>query len=94
MKPPKDYRWNYPVDIFTKWRRRYFYFCSTWRSPSPNTISEYFESRFVRLEFTGDEKFNMAFMRHTGQWCEIFEDFTLDRCIEEIRTNPLFQPAC
>ena len=30
---------------------------------------------------------------HTGQWREIFQDLTLDECIEEIRTNPLFQPA-
>jgi hypothetical protein len=93
-EPPKDYRWNYPVDIFTKWRQRYFYFCSTWRSPHPDAISEYFESRFVRLEFTGDEKFNMAYMRHTGQWWEIFQELTLEDSIHEIRTNPLFQPAC
>ncbi len=27
----KDYQWNYPADVFTKWRQRYFY--STWRFP-------------------------------------------------------------
>ncbi len=67
-EPPKDYEWNYPVDIFTKWYQRYFYFCSTWRCPSPNAISEYFEIRFARLEYAGDEKFNIAYMRYTGQW--------------------------
>ena len=89
--PPKDYEWNYVVDIFTKWYQRYFYFCSTWRSPSPNAISEYFEIRFARLEYAGDEKFNMAYMRYTGQWWEIFQDLTLDGCIEEIRINPLLR---
>jgi hypothetical protein len=93
-EPPKDQRWNYLVDIFTKWHQRYFYFCSTWRSPGPNAISEYFEIKFARLEYAGDDKFHIAFMRHTGQWWEIFQDFTLDECIEEIRTKPLLQPAC
>lgn len=27
--PPKDYQWNYPVDVFTKWHQSNFYFCST-----------------------------------------------------------------
>jgi hypothetical protein len=91
--PPKDYQWNYVVDIFTKWHQRYFYFCSTWRSTSSNAISEYFEIRFARLECAGDDKFNLAYMRHTGQWWEIFQELTLDECMEEMRTNPLFQPA-
>ena len=25
-EPPKDYQWNYPVDIFTRWYQRYFYY--------------------------------------------------------------------
>jgi len=90
-EPPKDHQWNYVVDIFTKWYQRYFYFCSTWRSPHPDSISEYFEIRFARLEYAGDEKFNMAYMRYTGQWWEIFQDLTLDGCIEEIRINPLLR---
>lgn len=63
---PKDYQWNYPVDVFTKWHQRYSYFCSTWRSPGPDAISEFFEIRFARLEYAGNEKFNVAYMRHTG----------------------------
>ena len=89
---PKDYQWNYVVDIFTKWHQRYFYFCSTRRSPSPNVISEYFEIRFARLEYSGDDTFNLAYMRHTGQWWEILQELTLDECIEEIKGNALLRP--
>ncbi len=89
----KDYQWNYVVDLFTKWHQRYFYFCSKWRSPSPKAISEYFEGRFARMEYVGNNKFNMAYMRHTGQWWEIFQDFTLDQCIQEIKENPWFHPS-
>ena len=90
--PPKDHEWNYIVDIFTKWHQRYFYFCSKWRSPVPNAISEFFESRFVRLEYVGKDKFDMAFMRHNGQWIEIFQGLTLEECIEDIKGNSLLQP--
>ena len=90
--PPKDHQWNYIVDIFTKWHQRYFYFCSTYRCPSPNRISEFFESRFARLEFVGNKRFNVSYMRHTGQWWEIFQGLTLEECIEEIRGQELLHP--
>ncbi len=90
--PPKDLAWNYVVDISTKWHQRYFYFCSKWRSTGPNAISEFFEVRFARLEYVGEDKFNVAYMRHTGQWWEIFQELALDECIEEIKGNSLLQP--
>ncbi len=47
------------------------------KTTSGTTISGFFEARFARLEYAGNEKFNMAYKRHTGQWWEIFQDFTL-----------------
>ena len=34
--PPKDPKWNYIIDIFTKWHSSFFYFCSTYACPGPN----------------------------------------------------------
>jgi len=90
--PPKENQGNYAVDIFTKWHQRYFYFCSTWRSPAPDTLSVHFEVRFARLEYVEDDKFNLACTRYSGRWSEIFQDLTLDECIEEIKGDPLLQP--
>mgnify|MGYP000082867997 FL=1 len=90
--PPKDHQWNYIVDIFTKWHQRYFYFCSTYRCPAPNCISEFFESRFARLEFVGNKQFNVSYMRHTGQWWEIYQGLTVEECFEEIRGQELLHP--
>lgn len=92
LPPPKDPRWNYIVDIFTKWHQRYFYFCSKYRCPHTNCITEFFESRFARLEYAGNRKFNLAYMRHTGQWWEIFQEMTLEKCVEEIRDQELLHP--
>jgi len=91
-EPPEDTQWNYIVDIHTKWYGSYFYFCSKYRVPAPNAISEYFEEKFARLEHTGSGKFNLAYMRHTGQWWEIAQGLTLEECLEMIREDPLFQP--
>ena len=66
--PPPDERFNYIVDISTTWHRSFFYFSATYRSPHPDALSPTFEVRFTRLEYVGDDRFNLAYMRHTGKW--------------------------
>jgi hypothetical protein len=92
LPPPKEPKWNYIVEIFTKWHQRYFYFCSQYRCVHPNCISEFFESRFARLEYVGDKKFNVSYMRHTEQWWEILQGLSLDECFEAIREQELLHP--
>lgn len=90
--PPKDTHFNHIVDIYSKWYHSYFYFCATYRCPSPDAISEFFESRFARLEYKGNERFSLSYMRHTGQWVELFTNLTLDECLESIRSEPHYLP--
>jgi len=90
--PPKDKKFNYLVDIYTKWYRNYFYFCSKYLCPHPDAISPSFEDKFARLEYVGKDRFNLSYMRHTGQWWEIFSEITLDECIKEIKEMPHFMP--
>ncbi len=93
VKPPTgDERFNYIVDIYSKWYRNYFYFCSKYACPDPNAISPYFEARFARLEYVGNERFNLAYMRHTGKWWEIYTELSLDECLHAIRDEPHFLP--
>lgn len=90
--PPTDNDWNYLVDIFGKWYHNYFYFCSTYNCPSPNAISPSFEDKFARLEYVGKDSFNIAYMRHTGKWWEIFQGLTLEQCLEEMKNNIILHP--
>lgn len=93
IKPPSENeKFNYIVDIYSKWYRSYFYFCARYRCPSPDRISEYFETRFARLEYVGNERFNLSYMRYTGQWIELFTGESLNDSLEMIKTNPLFTP--
>ena len=90
--PPTDNNWNYLTDISSKWYRSYFYFCATYACPGPNAISPSFDTKFARMEYVGGEKFNLSYMRHTGQWWEIYQDLTMLECIERILNEPHFVP--
>jgi hypothetical protein len=88
--PPEKARWNYPIDISTKWHRSFFYFGSTWASPGPDAISPTFEVGFARLEYIGDRRFNLAYFRHTDEWLQIASGLTLNACLKMIEAGGPF----
>jgi hypothetical protein len=90
--PPEDMRFNYVVDIYMKWYRNYFYFCAKYACPSPEAMSPFFETKFARMEYVGNSQFNLSYMRHTGSWFEIFQNLSVDECLEAIKDLPHFQP--
>jgi hypothetical protein len=90
--PPDHYEFNYIVDITTKWHGRFFYFVSKYASPGPNAISPFFDLPFTRLEYRHNGRFNVAYMRHTGQWWTVYEDLTINGAMETIREQEMFHP--
>jgi hypothetical protein len=92
VKGPEDPRWNYLTDITCKWHRSYFYFVGVWASPGPNAISPSFEAGFARMEYVGDGRFNLSYMRHTDKWWQVEEGLTAHKCLERIRDGGIFQP--
>ena len=90
--PPTDHDFNYLVDIYSKWYRNYFYFCSKYNSPSPNAISPSFETKFARMEYVGNKKFNLSYMRHTGQWLELDTELSISESLELIADGGHFFP--
>lgn len=92
-EPPKDHDFNYIVELYGKWHSRYFYFCAKYACPSPRAISPFFEAKLTRMEYVGNGRFNLAYMRYTGQWCEIEQELTLDEAIESIEKGIWYQPV-
>ena len=90
--PPKGLQLNYLVDITTKWLGSKCYFISIYRSPGPQALSPTFETKFARMEYVGNAKFNLSFMRHTGQWVELYTELSVDECMKAIKDDPWFQP--
>lgn len=90
--PPHKAEFNYLVDLYAKWRGPFFYFYSRYCSPGPRALSPFFESRFARLRYAGNDRFNLAYFRHTGQWWEVAQLLPLEECLAEIRAGGLFTP--
>ncbi len=90
--PPEDLQYNYLTDISSKWYRNYFYFCNRYNCPGPNAIKPYFDDKFARIEYVGNNTYNLSYMRHTGKWHSVFYELKLEECLHEVRENPIFQP--
>ena len=90
--PPEETRFNYIVDIYTKWHHNRFYFCAKYHCPGPNAISPSFESKFARMEHLGSGRFTLAFMRDTGQWVSLHTGLSVDECLSAIKEEPFFFP--
>lgn len=90
--PPENLHFNYIVEIYTKWYRSSFYFCAKYACPSPHAISPFFETKFARMEYVGEDLFNLSYMRHTEKWFEIFQGLSADECLEAVKDDPHFLP--
>ena len=90
--PPKDESFNYIVDIYTKWHKNCLYFRAKYACPGPNALSPFFEDSFTRLAYMANGRFNIAYMRHTGKWQEVFTDLLMEEAFGEIRDHPFFHP--
>jgi len=90
--PPTDNDFNYLVDVYSKWYRNYFYFCSTYNSPHPNAIAPSFDIKWARMEYVGNDKFNGSYLRHTGKWAEVFQDLSILDSLKEITDESYFAP--
>ncbi len=92
IHPNKNKDFNYIIDIYSSWYRNYFYICEKWKSDSEHRIKDEWESKFVRLEFTGENIFTFSYMRHTDTWWVIAENLTKEKCYEMIEKDSAFQP--
>lgn len=90
--PPDSHDFNYIVDLYNLWYRNFFYFCAKYRCPAIDCISEYFEVRYTRIEYTDKDTYTMAYMRHTGKWQVVYTGLSLEECISAVQHEGLFTP--
>lgn len=88
----KHETFNYIIDIFTKWHQNYFYFCAKYCSPDKNSLSATFNTKFARLEYLPSGKYNLCYMRHTGQWWETEKRITQNESFKQIKEGGLYLP--
>lgn len=90
--PPTEARSNYLTDITLKWHGSTLFLVAVYACPGPNALAPSFEDRFARLKPAGRDRFDLAFMRHTGQWVPLYQGLTLDQCLKAIGDDPWFTP--
>ena len=87
---------NYPIDIFGKWRGSKYSFITRYRSGFPDNAGEEFDSAFTRLdhveECLAETRFDIMWRRHTGQWWRLHSSVLLDEALRLIETKPVLQP--
>ncbi len=87
---------NYPIDISGKWRGSKYSFITRYRSGFPGNAGEEFESAFARFdhveELIMENRFDVMWRRHAGQWWRLHSSVTLEEALQLIETEPLLQP--
>lgn len=92
VEPLNEKQFNYITDITFKWLGSKCYFVSVYACPAPNAILPSFETKFARMEYAGNDKFNLSFMRHTGKWVVLYDRRSVDECMKAIQDDPWFVP--
>ena len=92
QQPREDEPFNYISDIGTKWYRHFFYFIATYSCPGPNALSPTFEAKFARMEYIGESKFAMYFMRHNEEWVGVYDALSVDECMIAVQDDSWFHP--
>ena len=60
---------NYCVDILGKWHGNRYRFMQRYRNDRPDRyIEPEFVAPFARLEYIGQDRFDLAYFRHTERW--------------------------
>jgi hypothetical protein len=88
---------NYPIDIFGKWRGSRYSFVTRYRSGFADNADEVFDAAFTRLdhleEGLAETRFDVMWHRHNGEWRRLHSSVTLDQALRLIETEPLLQPV-
>jgi hypothetical protein len=89
-------QFNYPIDIFGKWRGTKYSFITRFRSGHADNVGEEFDSAFTRLDFVEESVseicFDVMWHRHTGQWWRLHSSVPLEDALRLIESEELLQP--
>ncbi len=88
-------QFNYPVDIFGKWRGSSYSFIVRYRSGFPENAGEEFDSAYARLDHLPeypDARFDIMWLRHTGRWWTLHSSVTLEEALHVIETDGVLRP--
>lgn len=88
---------NYPVDLFGRWRGSKYSFITRYRSGFADNLGEEFGQAFARLDHVEERcdsaRFDVMRRWRTGQWRRLHSAVTLEETLRLIEPEPLLQPV-
>ncbi len=78
-------KFNYPIDLYGKWRGGRYRFIERLRSDRRDAIEPEYEYAFARLDYLASDRFDVMWHRHTGQRWRLYHSVSLAEelgCIE------------
>jgi hypothetical protein len=85
-------QFNYPIDIQGKWHGTKYRFLQRYRSGFDENHGEEFDAPFTRLDWTGRDRFDVQWHRHTGEWFRIYQGLALKAALNAIENNEMLLP--
>jgi hypothetical protein len=89
-------QFNYPIDIFGRWRASQYSFITRYRSGHAENAGYEFDSAFTRLdhleEDLGEFRFDVMWHRHTGQWFRLHTCVSLGEALRLVEEDELLWP--
>jgi len=84
--------WNYCIDIQGKWTAGRYRFIQRYRVGSGENAGEEFDAPFARLSRMGVDRFDIDWMRHTGQWWKLYRALSLSEALHTLEHDGTLHP--
>ncbi len=93
LKPiPEPQLYNHCIDVFSKWRGNYLYIKQKFKVGGENRYKDFFDTGIARLEYRGENRFNLSYYRHTGKWepLYMYQDISFEEAKKAILEDSMF----
>jgi hypothetical protein len=88
----KPTQFNYPVDMRGEWRAGRYRFMTRYRSGHEDNAGLEFDAPFARIDHMGADRFDLYWMRHTGQWWPLRSGLSLAESLRSIEEDNILYP--
>jgi len=86
-------QFNYPIGIHGAWAGGRYRFVQRYRSGHKDNRGEEFDAPFARIDRVGPDRFDIYWMRHTGQWWRLYTRVTLAEALQILETDGILHPV-
>jgi len=86
-------QFNYCIDIHGAWGAGRYRFMQRYRSGMEHNLGAEFDVPFARIDRMGPDRFDIHWMRHTGQWWKVHVGVSFAEALRILDTDEVLYPA-